>query len=91
MSDQFEKDALEIAIQSLTDKITGNNPAVSKDMIKVMSLINNRPNLVNVLSEEQIGQIVQGLIASKALELPTPVRKSKTPKITKNLDGSLDL
>ena len=85
-------DTLEVAIQALTDAVKANCPTIGKDMIKVMGLINNRPNLVNVLSEEKIGEIVQGLIVAKALEIPvSKAKSSRTPKITKTLDGSLDL
>lgn len=86
-----EKDALEIAISSLTEKVKAGAPQIGNDMVKVMSLINSRPNLVNVLTEEQIGEIVQGLIAAKALEIPVSAKKTKAVRITKNLDGSLDL
>ena len=78
-------------VAQLEQSIKLGAPTIAGDLVKVLKQLHGRPELVHMLSEEQIGAIVSGLLTTKALEIPESAKKKVSSRVSKTMSGDLDL
>lgn len=89
MSDQLQFEVAE-AIQDLSDKLLSQHPEMPHLLRKIHQTLKANPEVVTLLSEEQIGVIVNGLSKQTQTTIATSLAVGKKGKSIKSL-GIADL